>query len=48
MANILVIDSDGLVKEIKATGVGSTADPFVLERFSLDMDLQIARGSYNG
>ena len=32
MANIKVIDSDGIDKEIKADGVGSTADPFVLLR----------------
>jgi len=45
MSNIKVIDSDGLVKEIKSSGVGSTGDPFVLERFSKEFYQEVTAGN---
>ena len=48
MAHIKVIDSEGIEKEIKADGVGSPADPFVFERFSMSMAHQIARNLVSG
>jgi len=45
MSNIKVIDSESLEKEIKATGVGSVGDPFVLERFSKEFYQEVAAGN---
>jgi len=33
MAHLVVVDGGTATKYLKSTGVGSSADPFVLERF---------------
>lgn len=48
MSNIKVIDADSLPKYIKSSGAGTDNDPFILERFALDMNLQISRGKVSG
>jgi len=45
MANIKVINAEGIEKEIKSSGVGSTSDPFVLERFSKEFYQEVVAGN---
>jgi len=45
MANIKVIDAGGDQKLIKATGEGTSSDPFVLERFSKEFYQEVVAGN---
>lgn len=48
MGSIKVIDADGLPKEVKASGVGTAGDPFILERFSKEYYQAIVEGDLPG